>query len=84
MNKSKKNIKQNYKKNKQNNFNSKSKFIGNRMPSVKPIEKKISEISGEKENVSLTGYVNKVVQTGGPTIFVVSDGTGNLSLKGIY
>ncbi len=82
MNKSKNNIKQNYKKNKQNNFNSKSKFIGSRIPSVKPIEKKILDIVGDKETVSLTGYVNKVVQTGGPTIFVVSDGTGNLSLKG--
>ncbi len=82
MNKSKKNIKQNHKKNKQSNFNSKSKFGGSKMPSVRSVERKISEITGVKEVVSLKGYVNKVVQTGGPTVFVVSDGTGNLSLKG--
>ncbi len=82
MNKSKKNIKQNYKKQSQNNFNSRTRFIGNKVSSVKPVEKKISEIIGGKETVSLTGYVNKIVQTGGPTVFVVSDGTGNLSLKG--
>ncbi|NCN51495.1 hypothetical protein GW931_00595 [archaeon] len=35
-----------------------------------------------KGNAIVTGIVNRVVQTGGPTIFVVSDGTGNLSLKG--
>lgn len=32
--------------------------------------------------VSITGQVNRIIQTGGPTIFAVSDGTGNLSLKG--
>lgn len=34
------------------------------------------------KNVFVRGIVNRVVQTGGPTIFVISDGTGNLSLKG--
>jgi len=43
----------------------------------------IEEISlnlGKK--VSIVGAVNRVIQTGGPTIFVVTDGTGSLSLKG--
>ncbi|MBS3084634.1 hypothetical protein J4411_01855 [Candidatus Pacearchaeota archaeon] len=35
-----------------------------------------------KGSVFVTGVVNRVVQTGGPTIFVVNDGTGSLSLKG--
>ncbi len=48
MNKSKKNIKQNYKKHTQNNFNSKSKFIGDKISYVKTVEKKISEIIGGK------------------------------------
>ena len=82
MSKSKKNIKQNYKKRLQNNFNSRTRFVGNKVSSVKPVERSISEITGVKETVSLTGYVNKIVQTGGPTVFVISDGTGNFSLKG--
>lgn len=35
---------------------------------------------GKKYNVR--GMIEKVVQTGGPTIFFVSDGTGTLALKG--
>ena len=35
-----------------------------------------------KGRVLITGKVNRVVQTGGPTIFAVNDGTGTLSLKG--
>jgi RecJ-like exonuclease len=34
------------------------------------------------EKISILVKINKVVQTGGPTIFGVSDGTGILSLKG--
>ncbi|MGY4884143.1 MAG: hypothetical protein ACP5NZ_01035 [Nanobdellota archaeon] len=45
-------------------------------------ERQIEDISGAKELISVTGQINKIVQTGGPTVFVVSDGTGNLSLKG--
>lgn len=37
---------------------------------------------GARGTIILSGIVEKIVQTGGPTIFVVSDGTGNLSLKG--
>ncbi len=35
-----------------------------------------------KKTVSVSGVIERIVQTGGPTIFVVSDGTGNLGLKG--
>ncbi|MCR4327695.1 MAG: OB-fold nucleic acid binding domain-containing protein [Nanoarchaeota archaeon] len=43
----------------------------------------IEEISlNSKGRVSITGVINRIVQTGGPTIFVVTDGTGSLSLKG--
>jgi len=35
-----------------------------------------------KKTVIVTGLIDKVVQTGGPTIFALVDGTGNLSLKG--
>ncbi len=46
-------------------------------------EKKIEELTiTKKEKVSITGKINRIVQTGGPTIFVVSDGTGAISLKG--
>jgi len=43
----------------------------------------IKEImAGAKGITTLSGVVERVIQTGGPTIFVVTDGTGNLSLKG--
>jgi len=32
--------------------------------------------------VALIGVVEKIIQTGGPTVFEINDGTGNLSLKG--
>lgn len=32
--------------------------------------------------VTVSGLIEKVMQTGGPTVFGLSDGTGNLSLKG--
>jgi len=35
-----------------------------------------------KKNAIVEGIVERIVQTGGPTIFVVSDGTGSLGLKG--
>lgn len=35
-----------------------------------------------KKKVYLNAFVEKIIQTSGPTIFEVSDGTGNLSLKG--
>ena len=44
---------------------------------------KIKDINlNSKGKVIVEGFVQRIVQTGGPTIFVVSDGTGMLSLKG--
>jgi len=34
------------------------------------------------QNVEVSGLIEQVTQTGGPTIFVVSDGTATLALKG--
>jgi len=38
-------------------------------------------VANKGDSFSIFGVVEKVVQTGGPTIFAVSDGTGILSLK---
>jgi archaea-specific RecJ-like exonuclease len=35
-----------------------------------------------RKDAIVVGLVDKVVQTGGPTVFALADGTGNLSLKG--
>jgi len=35
-----------------------------------------------RERVEVKGLIERVVQTGGPTIFIVSDGTASLALKG--
>jgi len=77
-----KNIKQDYKKNFSKNFKPNQKFMKYPVANERVCEKKIEDISGSKETISITAHVNKVVQTGGPTVFVVSDGTGNLSIKG--
>ncbi|OGJ17080.1 hypothetical protein A3K73_01485 [Candidatus Pacearchaeota archaeon RBG_13_36_9] len=47
-------------------------------------EVSLSDISLDfsKRKVLVKGMVEKVVQTGGPTVFVASDGTGSLALKG--
>ncbi|MFH1801982.1 MAG: hypothetical protein ABH864_00860 [archaeon] len=47
-------------------------------------ELEIRSISRENdgESVAVKGLIERIVQTGGPTIFIVSDGTGNLGLKG--
>ncbi len=42
-------------------------------------EKVTSSLSGRK--ILVYGIVERIVQTGGPTIFEINDGTGNLSLK---
>ena len=42
--------------------------------------KDILKVLEEKANVR--GKINRIAQTGGPTIFVISDGTGSFSLKG--
>jgi RecJ-like exonuclease len=45
-------------------------------------EKQIQDIDLNSKKISVTGRINRIIQTGGPTVFVFSDGTGNLSLKG--
>ena len=77
-----KNNKKNNRQNFSKNFNSKPKFMKSPDVNERATEKKIEDISGIKESVTVVAQINKVVQTGGPTVFVVSDGTGNLSLKG--
>ncbi len=63
-----------------------SKSFGNSKDWVRtPVtyeKKKIGEISLARGNVEVRGRVNRIAQTGGPTVFVVSDGTGSLQLKG--
>ena len=42
----------------------------------------IKNINAFTKKVLIRGQVNRIIQTGGPTIFFVSDGTGELSIKG--
>ena len=45
-------------------------------------KRKIGEIGSVPEgHFELVGKVNRIIQTTGPTVFVVSDGTGSLQLK---
>ncbi len=42
----------------------------------------INEISNKLKKVRIRGQITKIIQTGGPTIFFISDGTGSISIKG--
>jgi archaea-specific RecJ-like exonuclease len=42
----------------------------------------IKDVDSNSKKVQLIVEVSRIVQTGGPTVFVVSDGTASLSLKG--
>ena len=42
----------------------------------------IQDIDLNSKKVSVVGQIDKIVQTGGPTIFIVTDGTGTFSIKG--
>jgi archaea-specific RecJ-like exonuclease len=50
------------------------------------VEVKIMQIrdilKSAEEKAYVFGKINRIVQTGGPTVFVISDGTGSFSLKG--
>lgn len=48
----------------------------------KPEKILIRDIKGSTKKVLLRGYINRIVQTGGPTVFFISDGTGEFSIKG--
>lgn len=41
----------------------------------------IKDINTSIRKANLKGVINKIVQTGGPTIFSISDGTGNITIK---
>ncbi len=83
MDKNKKNFKKNFSGGNFKQNQKFSKFPNSSSSSYeKAEEKKIGDIEGSKEIISITAQINKIVQTGGPTVFVVSDGTGNLALKG--
>ena len=59
----------------------KNKF--NQRPIVKSVEeKKIKDIDLSSEKINVIVQISRIVQTGGPTIFIAMDGTGSLSLKG--
>ena len=74
-----------FNKNNYNNDNYNKKSFANYSTSSKePREVSITDITSEfiKEKVTIVGTIGKIVQTKGPTIFVVSDSTGTFSLKG--
>ncbi|MDO8509223.1 MAG: hypothetical protein Q7S27_06100 [Nanoarchaeota archaeon] len=51
---------------------------------TEPEERSIGEITKEDldNNLLLVGFIDKIQQTAGPTVFFISDGTGTLALKG--
>lgn len=50
---------------------------------TKPVyTKQIKDINFKDKTVNVVAQISRIVQTGGPTIFVAVDGTGTLSLKG--
>jgi archaea-specific RecJ-like exonuclease len=59
------------------------KFDYSREPRI-VLKKQIKDIDNSvmEKNIEISGRVNRVAQTAGPTIFVTSDGTGSLQLKG--
>lgn len=65
-------------------FKKKGKFSSKPQKPTQAIKLSIGEINAEHldDTLSLEGFVEKVQQTAGPTIFFISDGTGTLSIKG--
>lgn len=58
------------------------KNYSDRVPNVF-VKKQIKDIGFiPNGNVEILGKINRIVQTTGPTVFVISDGTGSLQLKG--
>ena len=43
---------------------------------------RIKDIDLNSKQIFIIGQIEKVIQTGGPTIFIINDGTGNFSIKG--
>ncbi len=72
MKKNMKNMKKDYPK----------KDYSDRTPRI-VVKKQLGDIgSVHKGDIEISAKVNRVVQTTGPTVFGVSDGTGSLQLKG--
>lgn len=78
-------------KNKKNPFRFKKKDFGKKFDSFKQFEDQekalnltIAEINKEhfKRIIAFSGIIDSIAQTGGPTIFSVTDGTSTLALKG--
>ncbi len=69
-------------KRKNQGFRGKKSF--SKSPSEPPREYSLGEITSELEGKMLIveGIVEKISQTGGPTLFSITDGTGLLALKG--
>ncbi len=56
---------------------------GRGKPLAKAHRKALADIShADKGLVEVQGIVTKITQTGGPTVFAITDGTGSLALKG--
>ena len=64
-------------------FKNKKTFSSYKVKKNIPVELNLKDIGpATKGKVLVKGLVDRVIQTGGPTVFVVTDGTGTLSLKG--
>lgn len=74
-------MKKNYKKTTKKFDKNSKKFTKKSTPLV-ATSKQIKDINSNLKKVELIAQISKIVQTGGPTIFVATDGTGILSLKG--
>lgn len=61
-------------------FNRKSESFAEFMRADKAMIKDIS-LANKGESFIITATIDKVMQTGGPTVFYVSDGTGTLAIK---
>ena len=64
-------------KNKKNNQKPRGRFVENFN-----VQEKLVKDLKLNDKVSVIGVITKIVQTGGPTVFVITDGTGAFSLKG--
>jgi len=58
------------------------KFVKKPVKNIETKEILIENVDLNSKRVAITGKINRIVQTGGPTVFIVSDGTGNFALKG--
>ncbi|MAG25063.1 hypothetical protein CMI47_05730 [Candidatus Pacearchaeota archaeon] len=69
---------------KQKNFNSKKNFKKPQRFEKPAAEAQIDEISQKDDGSSfiVQGLIDRIVQTAGPTLFSLNDGTGTLMLKG--